>query len=229
MCSIILHIGSDGVTIAANRDEMTDRLWDKPAEYWPGIHGGRDRLGGGTWAALNRHGVFAALLNRDGTLGPAPGKTSRGGLPLLALAHEQAGQAATYMATLNTRHYRSFNLVLADSQGAFLLHGQEHGLPALTPLSQGVTMITSGDPNDMNIPRIARHLPRFRAANPLEWPHLLADRDGSRAEQLNIPATPGGFGTICAMSVRLPRSAPPEYAFAAGPPDQASFHRIFWP
>ncbi len=111
--------------IAANRDEMAGRPWDPPAEYWPGIFGGRDRLGGGTWAALNRHGVFAALLNREGTLGPAPGKASRGTLPLLALAHRNAAAAAKALMRFDTSNYRSFNLVIADLGGAFLLRGLE--------------------------------------------------------------------------------------------------------
>ncbi|WBO60124.1 NRDE family protein [Acidocella sp. MX-AZ03] len=78
MCSIILHRDAAGIFIAANRDEMKNRPWDAPAEYWPGICGGRDRLGGGSWAALNRAGVFAALLNRHGTLGPARASAAGG-------------------------------------------------------------------------------------------------------------------------------------------------------
>ncbi len=229
MCSIVLHIDADGVFIAANRDEMVDRPWDEPAEYWPGICGGRDRLGGGTWAALNRHGVFAALLNREGTLGPVPGKASRGTLPLLALAHGSAAEAAKALETLNTANYRSFNLVIADSGGAFLLRGLEHGTAENVPLTCGVTMITSGDPNDMNSPRIARHLPWFRATPDETWAHLLADSSGSRSEQLNIPAPPGGFGTVCAMLVRLPRTGLAEQFFAAGPPDRTPFKPIPWP
>ena len=44
--------------------------------------------------ALNRHGVMAAVLNRHGSLGPAPGKRSRGELPLLALRETSAKAAA---------------------------------------------------------------------------------------------------------------------------------------
>lgn len=229
MCSIILHIGAGGVFIAANRDEMVNRLWDEPAEYWPGICGGRDRLGGGTWAALNRQGVFAALLNREGTLGPAPGKASRGNLPLLALAHDNAAEAAEAITHLSAENYRSFNLVIADSKGAFLLRGLEQGNPERIALPHGVTMITSGDPNDMAVPRIARHLPRFRAAPFEAWPHLLEDSSGLREEQLNIPAPPGGFGTVCAMLVKLPRAGTPEQFFAAAPPGKRPFKPVFWP
>ena len=98
-----------------------DRPWDSPAAYWPGQPGivaGRDRTGGGTWMGINRAGLVAAVLNRPGSLGPAPGKRSRGELPLLALGHQTARTAAASIATLDGALYRSFNMVLADRHGA---------------------------------------------------------------------------------------------------------------
>src|SRR5271167_2972145 len=103
--------------LAANRDEMILRAWDPPAAYWPeqsGVVAGRDRSGGGTWMGINRAGVVAAVLNRVGSLGPAPGKRSRGELPLLALRHGTAGEAAEALSRLDAGLWRSFNLVVAD-------------------------------------------------------------------------------------------------------------------
>src|ERR1700741_2045410 len=101
MCSIILRTGADGVLVGANRDEMVARSWEGPAEYWPGLIGGRDILGGGTWMALNRHGVMAAVLNRHGRLRPGPGKRRRGELPLLALGETSAKAAAERLSRLD--------------------------------------------------------------------------------------------------------------------------------
>ena len=176
MCSIILRTGTDGVLIGANRDEMVARSWEAPAEYWPGITGGRDILGGGTWMALNRHGVMAAVLNRHGSLGPAPGKRSRGELPLLALRETSAAAAAERLSQLDAGAYRSFNLVLADMETAYLLRGLEAGTPLPQRLEPGTTMLTSGEPNDTSLPRIARHLPKFTMADFTQWGTLLADR-----------------------------------------------------
>ena len=53
---------------------------------------------------VNRHGVVAAVLNRPGSLGPAPGKRSRGELPLLALEHDLAAAAAAAIAALDAGH-----------------------------------------------------------------------------------------------------------------------------
>jgi uncharacterized protein with NRDE domain len=229
MCSIILSIGAEGVFAAANRDEMISRPWEAPAEYWPGICGGRDSLAGGTWLALNRHGVMAAVLNREGTLGPAPGKKSRGGLPLLALARDSAAQAAAAIGGLDGAEYRAFNLVLADADAAFFIAGLGTGRSRILPLAPGVHMITAGEPDDMGRRRIAKHLPRFQAAPVADWGRLLADSTGDRADQINVKAGENdGFGTVCASLVRLAHGSVTEHMFAAGPPDIAEFKLISW-
>ncbi len=224
MCSIILRLAPEGVFIAANRDEMGSRPWEPPAEYWPGICGGRDTLAGGTWLAVNRAGVAAAVLNREGTLGPAPGKRSRGELPLLALREASAAHAAAAITGLDAGQYRAFNMVLADAGAAYFMRGLGAGRPEALPLPQGVSMITSGEPNDITMPRIARHLPRFAAAPVAEWGALLADSSGERAAQLNIlPPDPGGFGTVSATLLSLPGGGVPAHHFAAGPPHLTPF------
>src|SRR5665213_123466 len=72
--------------IAANRDERYDRPATpltalSPAR--PRILGGRDELAGGTWLAVNEHGVVAGLTNRPSPGGRDPTKRSRGELPLI--------------------------------------------------------------------------------------------------------------------------------------------------
>ena len=224
MCSIILRITPEGVFIAANRDEMASRPWEPPAEYWPGICGGRDTLAGGTWLAVNQDGVMASVLNRTGTLGPAPGKRSRGELPLIALREASADAAAAAITRLDAGLYRDFNMVLADARVAYFVRGLGTGQPEATALPAEVSMITSGEPNDTTLPRIARHLPRFAAAPFAEWGTLLADASGERAEQLNIPTAENhGFGTVCATLLALRRQGAPVHLFAGGPPDTAAF------
>ncbi|HEY0181937.1 MAG TPA: NRDE family protein, partial [Rhodopila sp.] len=101
MCTVVVLVRPDLILLAANRDERLERPCDPPAAWWddrPGVIGGRDRLGGGTWMAMNRHGVVATVLNRPGTLGPAIGKRSRGELPLMALEHATAAAAAHSLA-----------------------------------------------------------------------------------------------------------------------------------
>ena len=233
MCSVILRIGEDGVFIAANRDEMIGRPWTPPAAHWPelpGVIAGRDTLAGGTWMGLNRHGVMAAVLNRRGSLGPAPGKRSRGELPLIALAETTARSAAAAVAAQDAGLYRSFNVVIADRQSGYFLRGLEQGQPDLQTLGAGVWMVTAGEPNETSSPRIARHLPRFKEAPFSAWPGLLADDADPQGSALNIRPH-DGFGTVCASVVALPRGGAPVWRFAAGPPHAPAFVTVdlAWP
>lgn len=237
MCTVITLHRPDHpwpVVIAANRDELVDRAWDMPAAYWPeqpGLIAGRDRTAGGTWMGLNRNGVVAAVLNRPGSLGPAADKRSRGELPLMALAHDTAEGAAHAMTRLDAGLWRGFNMVLADRHGGWFLRGVGHGHPHAEPLPPGLSMVTAHDPNDLESPRVARHLPRFQAARAPEpgswgdWPGLMADRAGEAGQQLNV--TPRGmFATVCSSLLALPAAGEPVWLFAPGPPHSAVFTPI---
>jgi hypothetical protein len=220
--------------MVANRDERLDRPWDPPAAWWPeqpDVIAGRDRLAGGTWMGLNRHGVMAAVLNRQGSLGPAPGKRSRGELPLIALAERTAPAAARAIAALDAGQWRSFNLVVADAREAVFVRGAGFGRPQSRPLPAGVSMVTAHDPNDLDSPRVARHLPRFIAAPPPDpddwsgWRTILSDRSGSAGEQINVMPR-AGYGTACSSYVAWPALGVPVWLFAAGPPDRVPFEPV---
>ncbi len=238
MCSLILSfLPGDAwpVVIGANRDEMLARPWDPPAAHWPdrpGVVAGRDRTAGGTWLGLNRHGVVAALLNRTGSLGPTPGKASRGALPLMALEERSAAAAAARLARLDAGRYRSFNLLVADAAGGYVLRGLERGAPETMRLDPGITMITAHDPNDPDSPRIARYRGAFEAAprpDPAAdawtaWRALLADRAPPADTALNVGPR-GGFGTVSSALIGLGGERA-RFLFAPGPPDRTDFASV---
>ena len=240
MCTVVVLIrpGHDWpLILAANRDEMVDRPWDPPAAYWPTrpeVVAGRDRLGGGTWKGVNARGAVATVLNRPGSLGPAPGKRSRGELPLLALEGGTATQGAAVIAGLDAGPYRSFNMVLADRSGAIFVRGLGHGRAEVQHLTAGVHMVTARDPDDLASPRVARHLPRFRRAPPPdpqdwdEWRAILGDGSGPPAAQMNVRPR-GGFGTVCSSFLALSASGGSCWLFAAGPLDAAPFRPVELP
>ena len=235
MCSLILLLRAGHpwpVLIAANRDEMLDRPWEAPGRHWPEkpeIVAGRDTSGGGTWLGMNGQGVAVAVLNRMGSLGPAPGKRSRGGIPLLALDAATAADAAGRLGKLDAEAYRPFNAVVADASGGFFLRGLGTGPIEVTALPQGITMVTAHDPNDLTSPRIARYLPQFAQLSPPDpdsgdwsaWTALLADRAPPAETSLNV-APRGGFGTVCSSLIAL---SPGRrlWRFAPGPPGEAEF------
>src|SRR5579862_650213 len=135
------------LVIGANRDEMIDRKAKPPGRHWPDraeIVAGIDLLAGGSWFGVNDWGVAAAVLNRQGSLGPAAGRRSRGELVLEALDHADAVAAATALAHLDPAAYRSFNLIVADNRDAFWLRHAGTGRIEVHPLGDGLSLIAAG-------------------------------------------------------------------------------------
>lgn len=249
MCTLVIYRRPEHawpLLLAANRDEMRDRPWQAPARHWddrPEVIAGLDELGGGSWFGLNDYGVVATVTNREGTLGPAANKRSRGELVLEALDHAEAGEAARALADLDPRAYREFNLFVGDPVSAYWLSHRGGGADAIDVLEipPGLHMLTAGNLDDTRIPRIRQYLPRFQnAAFPdpdgedwAAWQRLLACRE-YRPEDGAIGAMnidlPSGFGTICSHLLALPRypgyETRPYFLFADGPPDQAPFKKI---
>ena len=237
MCTVVLSIDPNlqwPVVIAANRDEMLDRAWDAPGAHWPayeGVVGGRDRLAGGTWLAVNRHGVVAAVLNRLGTLGPAAGKKSRGDLPLMALLRDSAAAAAAELDGGPAGDWRSFNLIVADRRSAHFIRGTGQGRIQSSAIKPGTHMVTARELDDFSSPRIARNLMRFRkATRPVppewsDWPRLLGDRTLPMDAAINIPPF-SGFGTVSSALVGVGADGQRHFLFAPGPPDESAFEPV---
>jgi uncharacterized protein with NRDE domain len=96
MCLLVVAsqlVPGEPLIVGANRDEVLERpsrSMTVLSEAAPRIIGGRDEQSGGTWLAVNEHGVCAGLTNQP--LGDAkdPTKRSRGELPLAAVQHATA-------------------------------------------------------------------------------------------------------------------------------------------
>ena len=247
MCTLVIlrRPGHDWpVLIAANRDEMIDRAWRPPGRHWPDraqVSAGQDRLAGGSWLGINDDGVCAGILNRTGALGPAAGKRSRGELVLDALDHADAAAAANALAAIDGGAYRPFNLVVADSDEAFWLRHDGGDAPVSHPLPAGLSMLTARERNDHASPRIRTHLASFEEAAPPDpargvwqsWSALLArgtSDSGGDPEAAMCVEPGGGFGTVNASLIALPRSgrlgAKPVWLFASGPPDRHAFENM---
>jgi uncharacterized protein with NRDE domain len=112
------------LVVGANRDELVDRpavAMDVLRARDPLVVGGRDLLAGGTWMAVNEHGVVAGLTNRPLVdEGRDPSKRSRGELPLLLASSPSA--AAGVEALRSSVHPGDYNpawLAVADREGLF--------------------------------------------------------------------------------------------------------------
>lgn len=248
MCTAVLLHRPDHdwpLILGANRDEMLARPWKPPARHWPdrpNVVAGLDELAGGSWLGMNDGGVVAAVMNRVGSLGPAPDRRSRGELVLEALDHDAARDSAEALAELDPTAYRSFNLIIADRYEAFWLRNLGADAPGgidVMKLPAGLSMFTAHDLNDARSTRIKNYLPQFqqaRAPDPESndwavWARLLGDRGGNGDVEgaMNI-STGTGFGTVCSALIALPSDAHPElkpvWRFAAGAPDRVPFEPV---
>ena len=241
MCTLVILRRPDAqwpILIGANRDEMAGRPWKSPARHWPDrahVVAGLDELAGGSWLGINNVGVVAGILNRVGTLGPQPGKRSRGELVLEALDHADAVEAARALADLDGRAYRPFNMLVADNRDAWWVRADGGARIQIHAVEDGLHMLTAQELDDPQSPRIHAYLPRFRAAAVPDpdgddwsgWSALLADTgagpDGEEAAAMCF-TRPGGFGTVSSSLIALPAigsEKPPVWRFAAGRPDRA--------
>lgn len=222
MCTLVIlrrpeHIWP--VIIGANRDEMIGRPALPPARHWPDrpeVVAGLDRLAGGSWLGVNDWGVAAAVLNRHGSLGPAPGQRSRGELVLEALDHPDAVAAAEALVHLDPAAYRTFNLIMADNRDAFWLRHAEGARVEVTPIPEGLSLIDSGELNRPNNRRVTLAAPRFRAAAPPDpdrdqwaaWEDLLSGGEspaGEPPENALRFTMPHGYGTVSSALIALPQ------------------------
>jgi uncharacterized protein with NRDE domain len=246
MCTLVILRRPDHawpIIIGANRDEMVDRPWLPPGRHWPDredVVAGQDLEAGGTWLGLNDHGVIAGILNRPGSLGPAPDKRSRGELVLEALDHADASVAADALSHIDGRAYRPFNLVLADNRDAYWLRCDGDAVERF-PVPPGLSIITSHDLNDPGTARINRFRPQFQAAPPPDpetgnwtaWQDLLANASpgpgGDAAAAMTIE-TSLGFETVSSSLIAVPAieraETPPVWLFAAGRPDNNGYVKI---
>jgi uncharacterized protein with NRDE domain len=126
--------------VAANRDE----LYQRPAvpitvlrDQRPRILGGRDELAGGTWLAVNEHGLVAGLTNQP-VPGRDPAKRSRGELPLAFAAYQDAATAvAEVCARLDPAQYNPCWLLVGDRSRLYSVDVTGGHEPAVAELPPG--------------------------------------------------------------------------------------------
>ena len=250
MCTLVIlrRPGHDWpLIVAANRDEMADRLSDPPGRHWPDaphVTAGRDRTAGGTWLGVNDDRMVAGVLNRHGSLGQEAGKRSRGELPLEALSHGEAEAAAEALGHLDGSAYRSFNLIVADVNRAFWISGNGvNPKVSVQEIDPGLSMITAHDLNDGAAARIAHYRPLFEAAPPPEpakgadgwdaWVALMSEfkewQGGGERDSMAF-TTDFGFQTVSSSLIALPKpfdpARKPQWLFCSERPRPGGFRPI---
>lgn len=227
-------VGDEPLLVGANRDEVLDRpsvSMTVLQHSGPRILGGRDELSGGTWLAVNEHGVCAGLTNQP--LGDLkdPSKRSRGALPLELARHPTAGDAVD--ALLSAFRPADFNgswLLVGDRSSLYFVDFTESGagpdsgtaiaLPpgihvlenrALGETSPKVDLVRSGLENAADGAQVAVAFRRVLA----DHRNPAGDDRPNGANCVHLEA----FGTRSSCIVRVPAAAgPPRLSVADGPP-----------
>ncbi|MBI1946560.1 MAG: NRDE family protein [Deltaproteobacteria bacterium] len=132
------------LVVAANRDEWLERPASATAvlrERGPRVVGGRDELAGGTWLAVNQHGVIAGLTNQPSPIRD-PSLRSRGELPLAFTRHTSARAAVDDAdARLRPADFGPAWLLVGDPDALFLVDMTGGERPGITELPPGVHVL----------------------------------------------------------------------------------------
>jgi len=217
------------LVVAANRDEWLDRPAAAVQELAPGVVGGRDLLAGGTWLAVGRHGVVAALTNQPSPAGRDPAKRSRGEIPLALAA---AGDAAAAVEEFGERYrpgrYNPCWVLVGDRQGLWYLDLTDPDRLRSAPLGPGVHILENRPLQDPSpkVDRVRRLLDAgdgwtADALRPVLADHTVNDpaaADSRRRAASACCVHADGYGTRSAMVVRVPADGTPEIWAADGPP-----------
>lgn len=235
--------------VGANRDEWLDRPASAVTvlqDQGPRILGGRDERAGGTWLAVNQHGVVCGLTNRPMPDGPDPTRQSRGRLPLVAARARTAAEAADTLAPeVAGARYNPAWLLVADRRSVHSLAVDPDRLTEPEELGPGLHILenaATGAPST-KVDHVRRAIGVADAAGVPLWlslPGVLRDHsiggppgevprfaDGRERLAATLAACvhADGYGTRSSAMVRVgARGASlPELQVADGPPCSTPF------
>ena len=248
VCLLVMAFGlheEAPLVVAANRDERLDRRATAMTvlrHAHPRILGGRDEEAGGTWLALNEHGLVAGLTNRPLPDGRDPAKRTRGELPLALASHTRAADAVSdFVERVSPADYNPAWFLVGDRESLFFIDMSDGPRPLVEPLGPGLYVLENNP----------LHAPSWKADHVRS---LLGDTAGLTADELTGglrvlladhetavlgPASPPGrrpetlaacvhtdtYGTRSSTLILVPlrTEARPEVSYADGHPCTAPF------
>lgn len=230
--------------VAANRDERLERP-ARPMDVLrgsnPRILGGRDLEAGGTWLAVNEHGVVAGITNRPTPGGRDPSKRTRGELPLALAGHRDAASAvADFTRRFEPGDYNPAWFLVGDRRSLYALDMTAGHEPPVQILAPGVHILENNPlhPPSAKVNHIRRLLGTTRGVSS----DILVEQLRTVLADHSIPPTPPrwpprrretlaacvhttDYGTRSSTVIRV-QAAPstaPEVAYTDGPPCTAPF------
>ena len=238
MCLLVVAtqlVPDEPLIIGANRDEVLDRpttpitvLDDGP----PRVLGGRDELSGGTWLAVNEHGVCAGLTNQPLGDTKDPSKRSRGELPLALARHETAAAAVEgLLGAYRAEDYNGSWLLIGDRTSLYFVDFTGLADPAGMALAPGIYVLENralGEPS-RKVDLVRQALGRPESADDIvaAFRRVLVDHrlpEGDDRPNAANCVHLDTFGTRSSCIVRVPGGpGAPRLWVADGPPCSAPY------
>ncbi|HXQ61884.1 MAG TPA: NRDE family protein [Acidimicrobiales bacterium] len=247
MCLLVMAFGVDPgapLVVAANRDERLDRgatAMTVLDDGHPRILGGRDEEAGGTWLAVNDHGLVAGLTNRPVPDGGDPAKRTRGELPLALARHRSADDAVEdFVERFSPTEYNPAWFLVGDRDSLYALDLTDGDRPTARRLGSGVHVLENS-PLSAPSPKVDRVRALLGPPGNLHGGDLMerlrlvltdhvvapgtASAGGRRPETLAACVHTDAYGTRSSTLIRVPRSRhrPPDVLVADGHPCTAPF------
>jgi uncharacterized protein with NRDE domain len=232
MCLLVVAsriVPGEPLIVGANRDEVLER----PATAVtvleagpPRILGGRDELSGGTWLAVNEHGVCAGLTNQP--LGDAkdPTKRSRGELPLALARHRSAPEAVeSFLGAFRPADYNGAWLLVGDRSSMYFIDFTAPGGGTAAALPPGIHVLENrglGE-SSLKVDLVRDTIGRPAGADAVvaAFRRVLVDHRLPEGEERPHAANCvhlETFGTRSSCLVRVPAEDRPRVSVADGPP-----------
>ena len=241
MCTVILAwqvFPEMPVILAANRDELLARPTDPPLLLSddPPRWGGRDRLAGGTWLAVDPAGRIGAVTNRHpGGLPPERdgSRRSRGALPLEVLRGDDDA-ALQWAEQRDPAAYNPVNVIYASPTAAFVISMDDDIGRRTEALTPGLHVLTEQDVDDVDDAKtqyIRERATRMRDAAATPSQLLAGLREVLRSHEAPYDGSPACIhgevhGTVSSATVLVSASGGVRYEHAEGTPCVTPFDRV---
>lgn len=188
MCTASWSAGHGRLSLCFNRDERKTRpealapaVLDLPG---PKRVAAIDPKGGGTWLAVNEHGLCVYLLNNyaaEARRRQNDGAISRGRLPIELTGFRKRADALKHLrGAMDLEAYNPFLLVVADCEGA---EASDWDGESLTPFETPVGLLTTSSfrTEEVQAYRLERYLQCLEGRSKLD----LAERLAFHTERAN--------------------------------------------